>query len=130
MEIGENVTAICQNTIEVVSSAQSTTLKYTNFGGCNSIESVTSKNFTAPIGGGFTDTTYKNAILYLPNGGEESYKADNYWKNFLNIQTSGINAVRDNVVNNAGTIYDLQGRKLSKPQKGINIINGKKVLVK
>lgn len=27
-------------------------------------------------------------------------------------------------------IYDLQGRKLSKPQKGINIIDGKKVIVK
>ena len=27
-------------------------------------------------------------------------------------------------------IYDLQGRRLSAPVKGINIINGKKVLVK
>lgn len=26
--------------------------------------------------------------------------------------------------------YDLQGRKLSKPQKGVNIINGKKILLK
>ena len=28
------------------------------------------------------------------------------------------------------SIYDLSGRKLNKPKKGINIINGKKVLIK
>ena len=28
------------------------------------------------------------------------------------------------------SIYDLQGRRLSAPQPGINIINGKKILVK
>ncbi len=32
--------------------------------------------------------------------------------------------------NKAGAIYDLQGRKLVVPVKGINIINGKKILVK
>lgn len=31
---------------------------------------------------------------------------------------------------NANSVYDLQGRKLAAPAKGINIINGKKVLVK
>jgi hypothetical protein len=31
---------------------------------------------------------------------------------------------------NAGTIYDLQGRKVENPSNGIYIINGKKVLVK
>ena len=35
----------------------------------------------------------------------------------------------DNAPANATGIYDLQGRKLSAPVKGINIINGKKVLV-
>ena len=34
--------------------------------------------------------------------------------------------VNDNVNDNA--IYNLSGQKLSKPQKGINIINGRKVL--
>ena len=29
-----------------------------------------------------------------------------------------------------GSIYNLNGQKLSAPQKGINIINGRKVIVK
>lgn len=31
---------------------------------------------------------------------------------------------------NVETIYDLQGRKVANPTKGIYIINGKKVLIK
>jgi len=35
------------------------------------------------------------------------------------------------IINNvAGAVYNLQGQKLAAPQKGLNIINGKKVLVK
>lgn len=41
---------------------------------------------------------------------------------------TGINAIEDEQVN--GTIYNLAGQRLNKPQKGINIINGKKVFVK
>lgn len=41
---------------------------------------------------------------------------------------TGINAIKDEQVN--GAIYNLAGQRLNKPQKGINIINGKKVLVK
>ena len=130
VEIGKNVTAICQNTIETVVNAQSTTMQYTNFGKCNGIESVTSKNSKAPIGGGFTDTVYENATLYLPNGGEDSYKADDYWKKFLNILTTGISTIYNDENRNDGCIYDLLGRKHILPQKGINIINGKKVFVK
>ena len=42
-------------------------------------------------------------------------------------EATGITAVRVNEGNNV--IYDLQGRKLSKVQYGVNIVNGKKVLV-
>ena len=42
-------------------------------------------------------------------------------------EATGITAVRVNEGNNV--IYDLQGRKLSKVQYGVNIVDGKKVLV-
>ena len=35
-----------------------------------------------------------------------------------------------NVNENNDAIYDVQGRKLSKVQHGVNIVNGKKVVVK
>ena len=130
VEIGENVSTICKNKIEAVVNAAPTTMDYTNFGKCNNIETVTSKNPNAPIGGGFTDYVYKNAILNLPNGGKESYNTDEYWKNFSNIQTGIIN-IRDNIMPiDQENVYDLHGRKLNKLQKGINIVNRKKVLMK
>ena len=33
-----------------------------------------------------------------------------------------------NIEHSAGAVYNLSGQKLSKPQKGINIVNGKKIL--
>ena len=49
--------------------------------------------------------------------------------NFGGAIVDGIEAVE--LLNNlSGNIYNLNGQKLQKAQKGINIINGKKVLVK
>lgn len=44
-------------------------------------------------------------------------------------QETGVNNVNDNV-NGNDAIYDLQGRKLSRMQRGVNVIGGKKILVK
>ena len=85
LEIGENVSAICKNQIEAVVSAVPTTMEYTNFGKCDNIEVVVSNNPNAPIGGGFSQIVYENASLFLPNGGIDSYKSDDYWKNFAHI---------------------------------------------
>lgn len=43
-----------------------------------------------------------------------------------------VNAISSPTVQNDGTatIYNMMGQKLSHPVKGVNIINGKKVLVR
>jgi hypothetical protein len=43
--------------------------------------------------------------------------------------TDGITLI-DGDEQNAGNIYDIQGRKVENPTKGIYIVNGKKVVVK
>ena len=43
---------------------------------------------------------------------------------------TGIDGILGTDGTNDGTIYDLSGRRLNKPAKGLNIIGGKKVLVK
>ena len=48
----------------------------------------------------------------------------------LNDGTTGVNDVRGNVKEISDSIFDLQGRKVSKPTKGLYIMNGKKVFVK
>lgn len=70
-------------------------------------------------------------IVYgqLMNYGSGTYElgTGNYLYS-LNGQTSGIGAITSDGVNKV--IYNLNGQRLQKMQKGINIVNGKKVIVK
>lgn len=64
------------------------------------------------------------------SGGEAKNYALTYTQGTLTIlPTTGIESVYADGQEN-GAIYNINGQKLSKPQKGINIINGKKVVVK
>lgn len=96
----------------------------------------------------FDDDNYEEATLYVPKGTKDLYQFMNGWSKFQNIVDSipqeylyllndddpnsdgtGISVVKGGIPGNA-KIYDLQGRRLAKPVKGINIINGRKVVVK
>lgn len=60
------------------------------------------------------------AYLTIANGGVKAFY-------FGDVETA-IKSVMDGVA--AGEVYDLSGRKISKLQRGVNIVNGKKVMVK
>ena len=46
-------------------------------------------------------------------------------------ETTSIRTINVNLeTQNDGAIYNLQGQRLNAPRKGINIINGRKVIVK
>lgn len=45
-------------------------------------------------------------------------------------ETTGINTVQGSGLKVNGEVYDLQGRRIQKPTKGLYIVDGKKVLVK
>ena len=51
-------------------------------------------------------------------------------KKYSDYHTTGINAITTAKPTDADVIYNLQGVRLSQPQKGINIVNGKKIVVK
>lgn len=48
----------------------------------------------------------------------------------IELDAASISSISADKVNNSGARYDLQGRKLAQPAKGVNIVNGQKVLVK
>ena len=71
--------------------------------------------------------------LYYPKGSRDAYKVAVCWKEFFDdhaveFEPAGIDAMTIDKKMNSGNFYDLQGRKLSAPRKGLNIVNGKKVL--
>ena len=79
----------------------------------------------------FSENTFNNATLYVPKGTIEKYKATEGWKDFANIVEgipTGITSVTSDKETLNVPIYDLNGRRLTEPQKGINIIGGKKIL--
>lgn len=82
--------------------------------------------------GTFSNFTYQNATLYVPAGTIDKYKATKGWKSFKNIVETDPSGIKKIVSEEMKTslVYDINGRLLKTPQKGINIIGGKKVLVK
>ena len=75
---------------------------------------------------------YSICTLYVQTGTKEAYAATDGWNNFANIvemDLTGIDEV-NNEEKEEVEIYDLSGRKMNTPSKGIYIINGKKRLIK
>ena len=79
----------------------------------------------------FSEATYNNACLYVPQGRKFAYEKTTPWNKFyiLEIDVTDIN----DVIKDASApkvYYDLNGRIVMTPTKGIYILNGKKVWVK
>lgn len=101
---------------------------------CN-LKEITSLNPTPPtlLDSEFSDEQYASILLYVPQEAIAAYQAANKWKSFKNIRaisSTGIEEVKTGSYSQSAAIFDLQGRKHAKPQKGINIINGKKTVIK
>lgn len=100
--------------------------------GSLSSENLTSlicKTMTPPSATGdpFTLTTPEKCTLIVPTGAEPAYQAASFWQKFYGKE-SGISGVAaDGAV--AGPMYDLQGRRITAPRRGLYIISGRKVLV-
>lgn len=136
--IGDNAFSDCIGLTGVTIGNSVTTIEDRAFYGCTGLTTIYSMNTVPPTyKGGFENKCYLYATLYVPTGSLEAYQEAEPWKNFWTITEFDPATGIENVTVDSGAgengemrIYDLQGRGLSAPQRGINIINGRKVLVK
>lgn len=155
-----SVTSIEENTFEGCSGLTSITIPNSvksigegAFYGCKSLKSITIPSSIKKIGNkAFTGCYNLKTIinlsiapqkiniitfslygtLHVLPGCKAKYEAADYWKNFTIVEdaTTGINVVEDSSTISADKIFSISGQQLDKTKKGVNIINGKKILVK
>ena len=105
------------------------------FSGCSGLTTLYSLNPIPPTVGddNFTKSHYLNLNVYVPQGSLTEYQSADVWKNFWNLQgftSTGVETIKADGKNAADMYYDIQGRRLNAPKNGLNIINGKKVLIR
>ncbi len=149
--IGNPVTMIkdygftnCSSLENITISANVAKIGENAFEGCSNLSNIYSLNPIPPQGAGsagFTKDQYVgDVVVYVPKGSLQSYLNDNGWKNFWDIrefETTGIDNIQTSGVKDVVEIarYSIDGRRLSVPQKGLNIVvmsdgSKRKVMVK
>lgn len=120
---------------EVSIGANVKTFGVSIFDKCNNLKAIESLNgFPYDIGAGvFRSDIYDNVTLYVPVGCRNNYRLATGWSNFKNIVEGSLHVGIDDVLApqpEEDIIYSPAGARLSAPQRGVNIVNGKKLLVK
>ena len=81
----------------------------------------------------FEGIDFDACTLYVPIGSEQKYREAEGWMLFTHIvgveNPSGISTVCTEQKGN-GVVYSLSGQRLATPRRGLNIIGGKKVVVR
>ena len=84
----------------------------------------------------FFEYLYPRATVHVPAQSLEEYKTTAPWSNFSNIvaiaegETDGISEIVNGKWSNSKSIYNLQGQRIKTLQKGLNIVDGRKVWVR
>ena len=132
--VGNYVFDGCPNLISITIPESVTSLGDVMFKGHCSIESITNYATTPQVVvDAHTLPEYKYTILHVLPGYKAIYEADSYWQAFTIVEdagTTGIDDVEGPATISEDKIFSISGRRLDKAAKGVNIINGKKVLAK
>ena len=128
----------CDNLNTVVIPRAVTSIDYYAFAYCKNLKDIYCYPEEVPVtySDVFLKVEIQKANLHVPEVSIELYKNAEPWKNFGNIvaiETTSIEKINENEDINAS--YNLNGVRLSTPQKGINVLrstNGKtkKVFIK
>lgn len=131
--IGENAFYNCSKLTSLTIPNSVTSIGSSAFSGCSGLTSLYSLNTTPPkiISNNFTTNQYMTLNVFVPQEALEAYQSADSWKDFWNLQ--GFDATGlENVKAESGNAvyYDLRGNRHNAPKRGLNVINGKKVIIK
>lgn len=111
------------------------------FSGCRNLKTIYAGDGWST---GWSDEPFKNCESLVGGAGtayDKSRTGSNYARidggpdapgyfTYKKSSITGIRSRRNENRNSTATYYNLSGRKLTTPQKGINIVNGKKVIIR
>lgn len=99
------------------------------FSDCANVTKIISHAATPPVCGSqaLDDINKWTCTLYVPDGSVGAYQQADQWKEFL--FTADVKPITVEVDSQA-PVYSLSGQRLTAPRKGVNVIGGKKIVVK
>lgn len=135
--IGTGAFKSCLNIREITIPASVTKIGNDAFQDCMSLEKVTFKSTTPPdISSAIFN---KNVEIHVPEGYKAAYESIAGFSSFTiiddvkvteNAETTGIATLNSNLSSLNSKIFTLNGKRISAPRKGVNIVNGKKIILK
>ena len=139
--IPSSVTSIGNNVFQDCTSLTNLTIPYSVisignsvFSGCTGLTTLYSLNNIPPSIGtdNFSNNHYMTLNVYVPQEALTAYQNAEIWKDLWNLQGFEYTGIEKVKANNQreDKYYDLRGNRLSAPKRGLNIINGKKVIMK
>lgn len=125
----------CEDLTSVTIPKSVTSITCTAFGWCPNLKSMTVLNPNPDNieveNDVFEETPIEQATLWVPMGCKDLYSQVYPWSEFCieEKDMSGIDAMGAETITD-GVYYDLYGRRVDNPTRGIYIRNGKKVILK
>ena len=104
------------------------------FSGCDSLTSIISYAVTPPTCASTSFEGVETTIpVTVPKESVADYQTAEVWKdftNFIGADLTSIDNPETEVLHSKDIIYDLSGRRVENPTKGVYIVNGRKVVIR
>ena len=120
----------CSGLTSIIIPSSVTSIEHGAFSGCTKLTSVTNLSKTPQKIDDYTFGVY--GTLHVLPGCKSAYGTAIGWRNFTIVEdaTTGIDVVEGTPTISSDKIFSISGQQFDKTKKGLNIINGKKILMK